>query len=268
MRVQELPWCQLHVQDNGSQPKLVIGKTRRRLENGNWGEWKNLVAQDADPGNDGAKIGHSVCTLEMGKSGASITYLPRMLPEERRKEVADSCRKCTSYRQYKAGLANEPRVHVLFSNNIKNGYRYHSVSMQPQPLSTEPVIESLANDLASYYELPKGEWNIGCNAVAYFDGQHSIGFHADDTQGETTVFTYVPEAPEETPRPVVFRTKRTDRKEKPRKAGDEEYHLFVRSGDACKYHVNERRVHYHPHLLVFLLCHLLILLCTFAPQME
>lgn len=225
-----LPWCQL--ESNGPQPELVIGKTRRRLKNGNWGEWKDLMAQDTEPGRD-AKIGHSVCTLKMGKSGASITYFPRMLSEERRKEVANSCRTCTNYRQYNAGLAYEPRVHVLFSNNLQNGYKYHSVSMQPLPLSDEPVIDSLASDLASYHELPNNEWNIGCNAVAYFDGHKSIGFHADDTQGEEIVFTYIPEGPDE-PRPVVFRTKRTDRKERPVKAGDEEYYLFIRSGDACK----------------------------------
>ena len=72
------------------------------------------------PGSD-AKVGHSVYTLEMGKSGASITYLPRMIPEERRKKVADSCRNCTNYRQYMAGPTYEPRVHALFSNNTQNG---------------------------------------------------------------------------------------------------------------------------------------------------
>lgn len=233
------PWCQLHtctqLHDNdGSGQELTFGKTRRRLQGGKWGEWKYLVAQDMHetPGCD-AKIGHSVCTLKMGKSGASITYLPRMLPEERRKEVADSCRHCANYRQYRAGPTYEPRVHVLFSNNTQNGYKYNAVSMQPLPLSDEPVIETLANDLASYHELPNNEWNIGCNAVAYLDGNHSIGFHADDTQGEEIVFTYVPEAPDET-RSVVFRTNRTGRKGKRAKPWDEEYHLFIRPGDACK----------------------------------
>ena len=116
---------------------------------------------------------HSVYTLEMGKSGASITYLPRMLPEERRKEAADSCRNCASCRQHRAGPTHEPRVHVLFSNNTQNGYKCNSVSMQPLPLSDEPVIETLANDLASCHELPNNEWNIGCNAVAYLDGNHT-----------------------------------------------------------------------------------------------
>lgn len=230
------PWCQLHVQvqdNDGSPPGHIFGQTRRRNKNGEWGKWKFLKAPEIQPGCD-AKIGHSVCTLEMGNSGASITYFPRMLPEERRKEVANSCRNCTSYRQYMVGPTYEPRVHVLFSNNTQNGYKYHTVSMQSLPMSNEPVIESLANDLASYHELPNNEWNIGCNAVAYLDGHHSIGFHADDTQGEEKIFTYVPEAPDEN-RPVVFRTKRSGRGEKGPKPGDEEYCLFIRPGDACKY---------------------------------
>ena len=229
-------WCHVHAQlqdYDGSPPELVFGQTRRFDKSGEWGEWKPLKARDVKPGCD-AKIGHSVYTLMMGKSGASITYLPRLLPEERRKAVADSCRDCTSYRQYMVGPTYEPRVHVLFSNNTQSGYKYHSVSMQSQPMSDEPVIESLANDLASYHELPNNEWNIGCNAVAYPDGNHSIGYHADDNQGEEKIFTYVPEAPSH--RPVVFRTKRSGRKgKKGPRPGDEEYRLFVRPGDACKF---------------------------------
>ena len=160
-----------------------------------------------------------------------------MLPEARRVEVADSCRNCRSYRQYKAnGLHYEPRVHVLFSDSEQLGYRYHTVSMQPRPLSSEPAIKSLATDLASYHRLPNNSWNIGCNAIVYSNGNQSIGWHADDTQAEDTVLTYVPEAPDDVSRPVYFRTKRKAKRKKgePAEEGDEEYRIFIRSGDGCK----------------------------------
>jgi alkylated DNA repair dioxygenase AlkB len=216
--------------------KIIYGRARK-FQNGKWSKWKDLKANDVKP-DEGAKIGHSVCTLNMGFGRATIKYYPRMLTEKRREEVADSCRKCRKYRQYKMGLQCEPRVHVLFSDNVELGYRYHTVSMKPFPLSSQPVIESLASDLASYHELPNNSWNIGCNAVVYSDGRQSIGWHADDTQGEDIVHTYVAEAPADTHRSVLFRTKRCRKgKGMSSKEGDEEYSFNIRSGDACKFSV-------------------------------
>lgn len=227
-------WCQLKstTTSNGrkGRPKFIFGKTRI-FENGTWSAWHDLTTQDVAP--DGAaKIGQSFCTLTMS-DGASIKYYPRMLPEERRSKVAESCRNCQNYRQYRTGMHNEPRVHVLFNNNEQLGYRYHTVSMQPEPLSSVPIIESLATDLAAYHRLPHNSWNIGCNAVVYSDGTQNIGWHADDTQAEDTVLTYVPEAPDDVSRPVYFRTKR--KRGESAKEGYEEYRLFIRSGDGCKY---------------------------------
>ena len=243
-------WCQLKSTCNGRKgrttPDLIFAQTRI-YENGTWSAWHDLTTQDVLP--DGAaKIGQSFCTLTMS-DGASINYYPRMLPDERRAKVADSCRNCRNYRQYRTGMHNEPRVHVLFNNNEQHGYRYHTVSMQPQPLSSVPIIESLATDLAAYHRLPNNAWNIGCNAVVYSDGSQNIGWHADDTQAEEMVLTYVPEAPDDVLRPVYFRTKR--KRGGSAKEGDEEYRLFIRSGDGCKYFT-------HVHMCLFTILNMTI----------
>ena len=115
--------------------------------------------------------------------------------------LAQACRSYQDYRQYKfgpGGIANEPRVHVLLAAganaaatedasqaaamNTAPGYQYHGIKMQAKPLSSQPEFESLSVELAAATGLPDNEWNIGCDAIVYRNGNDHIGWHADDTQ--------------------------------------------------------------------------------------
>lgn len=105
--------------------------------------------------------------------------------------------------------------------------------MQAQPLSIEPAFEALSTELAATYQFPNQEWNIGCDAIVYRNGDDNIGWHSDDTQGESKVTCIVPECPGERPRPVYVRPKK--KAKTPLQDGDEEIQLFVRQGDGCKF---------------------------------
>ena len=102
--------------------------------------------------------------------------------------------------------------------------------MQAQPIDSEPAIAALSTELASVYGLP--EWNIGCDAIVYRNGNDNIGWHSDDTQGESKVTCIVPESPGVS-RPVHVRPKKSVKN--PLRDGDEEIQLFVRQGDGCKF---------------------------------
>jgi len=100
--------------------------------------------------------------------------------------------------------------------------------MKALPIGLVPEIESYACELARYYRLPQNQWDIGVDLIVYKDGEDSIGWHADNTQGESVVLCVVVDSPG-APRPVHIRpNKRT----KLLADGDEEVQLYVREGDA------------------------------------
>eukprot|EP00957_Ditylum_brightwellii_P204947 15341508-Ditylum_brightwellii.AAC.1 len=69
--------------------------------------------------------------------------------------------------------------------------------MKSQPLSIVPEVESLANDLAVQYDLPNKVWDVGVNMVDYRYSHHSIGWHADDAQGESIMLCVVVDSGED-----------------------------------------------------------------------
>ena len=226
----------------------TYGRVRRYDEcDGKFGRWEPLIAYDPDRAGVAGLYTDEPCEVHL-KRGGMIRYFPKIVSEERRATLAQKCRDFQEYRQYKfgpGGLANEPRVHVLLSakaaapmsgDNASTieaapGYRYHGIKMQAQPLSSEPVFEALSTELAAVYEFPNHEWNIGCDAIVYRNGNDNIGWHSDDTQGESKVMCIVPESPGIS-RPVHIRPKRNAKKILT--DGDEEIQLFVRQGDGCK----------------------------------
>ena len=102
--------------------------------------------------------------------------------------------------------------------------------MKSYPLNLVPEIEECAAELASHYNLPNGEWNIGVDAIIYRDGSDGMGWHADDTQGESVVLCVVVESPGVSPRSVRVRP---NKKTQSLEHGDEEIQLLdLREGDA------------------------------------
>ena len=83
-----------------------------------------------------------------------------------------------------------------------------------------------------YFQL---EWNIGVHMIMYRDGEDKMGWHSDDTQGESLIISVVLEStfdiniPNHT-RPVMIKNKWKDCLEK---VGDEKIiRLFPCQGDA------------------------------------
>jgi len=235
--------CDVDVQ-NYDIPKYTYGRIRRYDEStGQYGSWESLIAYDPVRPGDSSLYMDRPCVTQL-KRGGTIRYFPRIVSEERRNHLAQKCRDFQEYRQYKfgpGGLANEPRVHVLLSayaaapngdassSTAALGYQYHGIRMQAQPLDSEPAIAALSTELASAYGLP--EWNIGCDAIVYRNGNDNIGWHSDDTQGESKVTCIVPESPGVS-RSVHVRPKKSAKK--PLRDGEEEIQLFVRQGDGCE----------------------------------
>jgi hypothetical protein len=114
-----------------------------------------------------------------------------MLSTARRTALSASMRSCGFYRQYtRSGVYHEPRFHVLLSSeaSMRNdaGYSYHGIKMKALPIELVPEVASYAREVAGLYGLPGDRWGIGVDLIAYRDGEDSIGWHADDTQGKTT----------------------------------------------------------------------------------
>lgn len=117
-----------------------------------------------------------------------------MLSNDRRAALSESMRSCKFYRQYaRSGVYHEPRFHVLLSSVASSrsssdsggsGYAYHGIRMKALPIDLVPEVASYARELAALYDLPDDRWDIGVDLIAYRDGEDSIGWHADDTQGK------------------------------------------------------------------------------------
>jgi hypothetical protein len=69
-------------------------------------------------------------------------------------------------------------------------YKYHGVAMKAyQHISVYPTMDRLSQHTAK--ECGLDFFNIGCDVLLYRDGNDKIGYHADDTQEETIIFTVV-----------------------------------------------------------------------------
>ena len=100
--------------------------------------------------------------------------------------------------------------------------------MIAEPLSKYPVIETLTN----YVSQTQGaNFNIGVDCIVYRDGKDSIGWHADDTQGEDRVLSLIVHS-EHRRQPRVLKIISNDAKEKNPQVGDEEIWLYPGIGDA------------------------------------
>ena len=198
---------------------------------GSYGPWIDIVG-----GNE------STITLDLSRGG-TLRILCNILPITKRNDLSKAMHDCKLYRQYSlcrndrlnfAGF-HEPRSHVLLSSRTQcvsdddassqPGYIYHGIKMKALPISLVPEVASYAEELAEKYNLQ--HWDIGVDMIIYKDGNDSIGWHSDDTQGETVVLCVVVEAPGEV-RPLYIRP---NKKVRPLRKGDEEIQLFIAEGD-------------------------------------
>ena len=164
--------------------------------------------------------------------GGKIGIYTNMLPKNKRQSLSTAMHQCKLYRQYtRSCVFHEPRFHVLLSSKAaqcNTGYMYHGIRMKAEPIELVSEVANYANELAKGYNLPENQWDIGVDMIVYRDGDDSIGWHADDSQGESVVLCVVVDAPGE-PRPLYIRPKRS--KSTHLANGDEEIQLYVGEGD-------------------------------------
>ena len=111
-----------------------------------------------------------------------------MVSREKKIALSNAMHQCNLYRQYtRSQVYHEPRFHVLLSTKAAQsdvGYMYHGIKMKALPIDVVPEVASYATELARVYKLPQNQWDIGVDLILYKDGDDSIGWHADDTQGK------------------------------------------------------------------------------------
>ena len=124
--------------------------------------------------------------------GSRLQVIPRYLPGAKCDELLQNILACNNLRQYHMGHKVEPRLHLLLHEDASPmdsptgvGYVYHGVRMKAQPFSTIEGIEQIAKQLAKEFGVVK--WTIGIEVIVYASGEDSIGWHADDSQGETDI---------------------------------------------------------------------------------
>ncbi len=192
--------------------------------------------------------------------GGDLAFYPDILNETEREEISTFMDECNLYRQYRTNSFKESRKHVLLSSHAKDsneigdnfagpGYGYHSVTMKAIPLSKAPLIEKLAANLGTKWNIPNNDWNIGVELVIYKAINGKIGWHADDTQGEkliATLVVYSDDGREIKIRPKQRWGKDEENKEMNYRNGDEQITLFMRSGDGYtmdgKYQLHNKRL--------------------------
>lgn len=173
-----------------------------------------------------------------------------LLSGKRQQAISKELMTCDLFRQYPIQGGNEPRTHFLLHEKATDdfdgtteqpGYRYGNTRMKARPLKKLPKIEKLSRQMESVC-IRKGAggnnsgtttnfWNIGVNPVLYRDGVDSMGFHADDDQGEELILTVLVRSPSDVTRRVVIRPMSRKIEDK-WKGGDEEYVLLLTAGDA------------------------------------
>jgi 2OG-Fe(II) oxygenase superfamily len=128
---------------------------------------------------------------------------------------------------------NHSTVGFIDTTLPQPGYSYgHGArNLQAWPLNAFPSVAKLAlmvENIARNHDISNTEkaswtdtyWNIGVNVVLYRNGRDHIGFHADDDQGKTVIFTVIIQS--NYARRIVIKS--TDESVR--------YDLFLQGGDA------------------------------------
>jgi hypothetical protein len=99
------------------------------------------------------------------------------------------------FRCYKIQCTQEPRANLFFHEKATDddeetkqpGYKYGVTRMTAISFKGFPRLEGVSKKMAELCSVPY--WYIGVNAVCYRDGHDSIGYHADDDQGEDKILS-------------------------------------------------------------------------------
>ena len=175
------------------------------------------------------------------RGGGCIRFFSNLVPMV--KEVGEEMKNhFKSLKQYKVReCGDEPRLHALFTST-GSGYQYGRVQMEGNPLSSLPVVSRVAKRLATMFNLKNSDWNIGCHLILYRSGRDSIGWHADDTQGEDVVASLTVDGPPGDARTICFQPASGP------EDGDQQLELFPMIGDV--YTMDELVQEYYVHAMM------------------
>ena len=238
-----LPWSGCQSEKSSSPPQLLF--RRRSLTGGTYGPWKETYRTSSPIRKSGE------CVLLDLSEGGQLCIFPNLLTNKQQDNIRSELLQCGYFRQYKVQNQNEPRAHFLLHADatepsvdhnegryLENpelpqpGYKYNTVRMKARPLNHLPEVQVLATHLQNlavlHFPSVNAEdidtttfWNIGVNPVLYRDGRDHMGFHADDDQGESLIFSVVVASPDGTTRKVRIQSK----------TKNEEIELYLDSSD-------------------------------------
>lgn len=222
--------------DASDAADAVIKKRIYNGESKKWGNWE-VVFRCRRRGE--VDKSHHVLHLMLG---GTVRVYVNLLPTKEQQEVTKELKNnATFFREYRIQGTKEPRAHFLLheaapdhdidDDSTKSpGYKYGTITMKARPLCLLPHLENLSTELKHHCDV--GCWNVGVDVVAYRDGRDSIGFHADNDQGEELILTALVTSPPK-PRRVVFKRMPKDgEKSTHLRHGHEEIELCLGAGDA------------------------------------
>ena len=194
-------------------PDRVIGRFREfNPKKGAYGAYQDLHLRGCDPlAETEDKI---LCGEYALPRGGVLTFFPNFLrttaKNAQRPQMSFGEPLCQEllgtlgFRQYKIQAGREPRIHVLVScdeeaikkkeEGTTTGYKYHGVQMTANHhISQVPELAEASRRAKQCFYDKSITWNQGCDVILYRNGNDKIGYHADDTQGESVIFCVVVE---------------------------------------------------------------------------
>jgi alkylated DNA repair dioxygenase AlkB len=150
---------------------------------------------------DGKKWIHSVllshnseCSIKLHLGGEIKVYSNMIRPTDQIKVEKELLRRPKLFREYPIQGGREPRANLFFHKNatygadaVQPGYKYGSTSMMAISYKGFPGLRCVSKKMAELCSVPY--WNVGVNAVFYRAGNDSIGYHADNDQGEEKILS-------------------------------------------------------------------------------
>jgi hypothetical protein len=132
--------------------------------------------------------------IQLHLGGEIKLHLNMVKQSDRLKVEKELVRRPKLYSEYPIQGGSEPRANLFFHKNATRGeeaaqpgYMYGSTRMKAMSFFGFPRLRCVSEQMAELCSVEY--WNIGVNAVIYRDGNDSIGFHADNDQGEEKILS-------------------------------------------------------------------------------
>jgi alkylated DNA repair dioxygenase AlkB len=162
------------------RPERTIGEIRRF-------DGKKWIRKDLQMKSD------STCHINLHRGGQIKVHSNMINPFDLIEVEEELMEHPELFREYPIQGGREPRANLFFhekatdDGTVQPGYKYRSTRMKAISYKGFPSLEGVSKRTAKHCSVPY--WNIGVNAVCYRDGNDSIGYHADNDQGEDKILS-------------------------------------------------------------------------------